>query len=153
MANRTVSLTDREREILKRLPIPVTLMRKLETVDKKRSARYGKSKGASFQLWVAEKISDLLSIDWNNKDDDSPIQTRSMGLSGVDIILRGDAKRLFPFDVECKAVESLNVYDTVEQAEANQGDGRDWLVAWKNKRFKEPVVIMAWSAFEKLFHK
>lgn len=153
MSSKIISITDKEREKLLSLSIPATLRKKIESGVKPKSARYGKNKGASFQKWVAGKIADLFNIEWDNTDDNSPIQTRSMGLSGKDIILREPVSSLFPWDIECKNVEKLAVISAIEQATKNKTTGRDWLLVWKNKKFSQPVVIMEWEALAKFYKK
>jgi len=72
-----------------------------------------KAKGRRFQQWVASKIGELLNIEVVK---DGDIESRPMGQSGSDIILRGSAKELFPFGVECKCVENLSIWKALEQA-------------------------------------
>lgn len=153
MAKRSINLTDAEQKAILNGEVPASLIKKVKTAQKPKSTRYGKNKGAGFQKQMAQVIADLLEMEWDNQDDDSPIATRSMGLNGVDIILRGEAKKRFPFDIECKAVESLSVPATIEQAKANKTPDRDWLIFWKKKSFDEPVAIMSLSAFLNLFKK
>ena len=40
-----------------------------------------------------------------------------MGDSGEDILLSPAARKLFPFSVECKNQEKLNIWSSLEQAE------------------------------------
>ena len=47
------------------------------------------------------------------------IESRSMGAGGEDLIMARDARSKFPFSIECKNVEKLNVYEAYSQAEAN----------------------------------
>lgn len=42
-----------------------------------------------------------------------------MGESGVDIHLSTRARELFPFGIECKAQETLNIWQALEQARIN----------------------------------
>ena len=42
-----------------------------------------------------------------------------MGAGGEDLIMARDARQKFPFSIECKNQEKLNVYDDYAQAEAN----------------------------------
>jgi len=160
VANRTISLDEKEKALLidalystEMSSSSKKLVDKLDRAFKPRAPRYGKSKGAGFQIWIAEKLSVMLGFTFDNTDDDASIATRSMGMSGNDIILRGSAKASFPFDIEAKNVESLSVPATIEQAKANTGKDRKWLIAWKNKKFDEPVVIMSWSSFEYLWRR
>jgi hypothetical protein len=146
---RSINLTDIEMKKITEGVLPPSVVSKVSTALKPRNSRYGKAKGAATQIEAAQWLADLLEIDWDNQDD-SLIQTRSMGLSGTDLILRGEAFNRFPFDVEVKAVESLSVPATVQQAKANTKKGRNWLIYWKRKSFDEPVIIISRTAFAEL---
>lgn len=106
-----------------------------------------KSKGRNLQKWVCEQISKLTGIPYDQSDDQCLIHSREMGQSGVDIILRGDALRKFSFSVECKNSKQLKLMDSIEQAKKNNISGNDWLIVYKNKQLKEPIVIMDWMCF------
>ncbi|MFH2028639.1 MAG: hypothetical protein ABIJ08_05845 [Nanoarchaeota archaeon] len=100
--------------------------------------RSAKNKGKRFQNEIAEKISNLLNIP-TEKDGD--IESRSMGLSGVDIILRGNAIKMLNVAIECKNSESWSVPQWIDQARANAKNGAEWIIFAKKNRF-DPVVIM-----------
>lgn len=116
---------------------------------KRISTGSAKAKGRRLQQWVAEKISVLLNIPWGK---DELIASREMGQCGTDIRLIGEAKKRFPFCVECKFQESWSVHAWIEQAKANQEEGMDWLVFAKRSRTK-PIVIMDGKAFFELLKK
>ena len=109
-----------------------------------------KAKGRNLQKWVCSKIAKILDMKFDQQDDQCLIHSREMGQQGVDIILRGDTIKKFPFSIECKSSEQLNLIGTVKQAKSNQVDGTDWLIVYKKKAFKKPIVIMDWDAFENL---
>jgi hypothetical protein len=153
MGTRSINLTDKEQEQLIAGVLPESVVKKVNTARKPRASRYGKQKGANTQLEVADYIANLLGIPWDNQDDQSEIKARSMGLSGVDIILTGSAYKRFPFDVEVKAVESLSVPATIQQAKDNTKEGRHWLIFWKKKAFDRKVVIMDVEAFKWLWSR
>lgn len=111
-----------------------------------------KAKGRNLQKWVCQRIADIFNIKFNNQDDQCLIHSREMGQSGTDVILRGEIYNKFPFAIECKNTEKLSLYPTIEQAKQNTKDNQDWLVVHKKNR-NEPIVIMSWEAFEKLFKK
>jgi hypothetical protein len=58
------------------------------------------------------------------------------------------AQKKFPFAVECKNVEKLNVYNAYEQATANCGKLEPLLVMKKNR--KKPLVVMDLESFIQL---
>ena len=116
---------------------------------KRISTSSAKAKGRGLQQWVAEKISDLLFIPWGK---DEMIASREMGQSGTDIRLIGEAKKRFPFSVECKFQESWSVHSWIQQAQSNQEKNTNWLLVAKRSR-KPPVVIMDATEFFKLLEK
>ena len=150
---RSINLNDAELKAIAGGVLPPSVVKKVQTATKPRSSRYGKAKGMSTQTEVAEFVSELLDIPFNNQDDQSEIKTRSAGLSGTDLILTGQAFRRFPFDVEVKAVETLSVPATIAQAQSNTAPNRHWLIFWKKKAFDRKVVIMDIKAFEWLWKR
>ncbi len=117
------------------------------------SIKARKAKGRQLQQWICTKIADIFKIEYNQQDDLCPIHSREMGQSGTDIILRDNMYIKFPFDIECKRTEKLNLYESIEQAKVNSDDyTRDWLLIHK-KNHTDPIVIMSWDAFEKLIKK
>lgn len=82
-----------------------------------------------------------------SQDDDSLIRSREMGQAGVDIVLRDKAAERFPFSIECKSSEQLNLVETVEQAKRNNLPEREWLIVHKRKAIPNPIVIMDWDTF------
>ena len=134
------NLTDKQislRKKLKRSLIPIKI-----------SSRKGK--GRNLQKWVCKEISMLTSIPYKQSDDSCLIHSREMGQSGCDIILRGLAGQLFPFSVECKNSETLNLMKTIKQAKSNLKDLTDWMIVYKNKKLKRPVVIISWDCIMNL---
>lgn len=115
------------------------------------SSRKGKGRGLQYQ--ICEDLSELVGCAWSQDDDSAPISSRPMGQHGNDIILRGEALKKFPFSVECKCTESLNLTDTYEQVKANAVDGTDWIIVHKRKAIPEILVILSWEAFKKLFRR
>ena len=80
------------------------------------------------------------------------VQSRQMGMSGTDIILRGTVYEDFPFDIEAKNTEKVSLYQFIEQAKSNTKEGRNWLLFHK-KNYSDPVVIMDAEAFFKLYKR
>jgi len=72
-----------------------------------------------------------------------------MGAGGEDVVMARAAREKFPFSIECKAQERLNVWDAYDQAIANSGDYEPLLVMKKNR--KKPLVVMDAEAFIRLF--
>ena len=86
-----------------------------------------KAKGRNFQNKVRELIMQYLDI---NEHD---IKTTVMGESGMDIILSKSGRDTFPYAVECKKVEKINIWKCFEQACENSDDLTPLLVFSKNR--------------------
>jgi hypothetical protein len=128
------------------------ILKKMHRALKPTKTSSRKAKGRSLQQWVCKAISRMIGIPYDQQDDNCEIHSREMGQSGVDIVLRGEARKLFKFDIECKNTEKLNLYNTIEQAKANNLlEERKWLVVHKKNR-TDPIVIMDWNVFEELWN-
>lgn len=93
-----------------------------------------KAKGASFQKDIRDAIIDVLGVE---QDD---VLSRSMGANGEDIMLSPAARKLFPYSIECKRTERLNLYAAWEQAQANSGKYEPLLFSKRNR--KKAIVTM-----------
>lgn len=105
--------------------------------------RSRKNKGALYQKIVCELISKITGVPFTNNDD-SLIQSRPMGLNGTDVILRGEAKRRFPFSVECKNCKNANFPKWVRQA-SNYSTA--WLLFVRSTLFDMDTVTMSTDTF------
>lgn len=63
-----------------------------------------------------------------------------MGESGEDVKLSPAARRLFPFSVEAKNVEALNVWKALAQGEGNSG-GYTPILVFRRNRSKTYVAL------------
>ena len=97
--------------------------------------RSAKNKGKRLQNKVRDLI--LEKFDILEPDD---VRSITMGDSGEDILLSPAARRLFPFSVECKNQEKLNIWSALEQAEENSGKHSP-LVIFKRNRTKTYAVL------------
>jgi len=95
-----------------------------------------KAKGRKLQQWVRTQLIEQLDV---HPED---IESRSMGAGGEDLIMARAARQKFPFSVECKNVEKLNVWEAYKQAEENSKDYEPVVVMKKNNH-KTLVVIDA----------
>ena len=159
LASRVVSFSDEEICFIKSclssgsFPVKWDMVRKicskLDRSQRRISNASAKAKGMGLQAWVCDRVARLLGVAWNNSDDESPVASRPSGQHGCDIILRGDARRRFPWDLECKAVKELRIADAVKQAGLNAAAGRFPAVVYRQTGL-EPVVILSWGTFETL---
>ncbi len=59
------------------------------------------------------------------------IEVTSSSVTGEDLKLSPAAKRIYPFVIECKNQEALNIWASLKQAEGHSSDGRIPLLAFK----------------------
>ena len=98
--------------------------------------RSAKNKGKRLQ----NTIRDLILEKFDSKLEPDDVRSITMGDSGEDILLSPAARRLFPFSVEFKNQEKLNIWSALEQAEENSGDHSP-LVIFKRNRSKTYAVL------------
>ena len=102
-----------------------------------------KQKGRKFQQWVRDILINTLGIDAED------IESRSMGAGGEDLIMARAAREKFPLSIECKNQESLNVWKSYKQAEANSGQYEPILFMKRNNQ--KPLVVVDAEYFVNLF--
>jgi hypothetical protein len=93
------------------------------------------------QIRLLEQFKDTLEPD--------DIRKAIMGESGTDLKLSPAAKRVFPFSVECKNQEKINIWQSLEQAEENCVPNTDALLVFKRNR-SETYVSLRMETFLKL---
>jgi len=101
-----------------------------------------KAKGRKLQQWFAKLLVEQLGLD------EEDLESRPMGSQGEDIILGKQSRQIFPYSVECKNQEKVNVWAAYEQAEQNC-KGYEPVVVIKRNRSK-PLVVVDAEAFVKL---
>ena len=104
-----------------------------------------KAKGRHLQGWTRKKLIEEYGI---HEED---IKTAVMGESGEDIKMARAAREKFPFSIECKNTERLNVWQAYDQAKENCGKYEPIVVMKKNR--KKPLVVIDAEAFIKLMNK
>ena len=108
-----------------------------------------KQKGRRLQQWVAARIAAILGM---KVEKDGDIESRPMGQSGPDVILRGRAIELFPFSVETKNAERWDILSAIKQAKSNAKPGVSWLVILK-KNNMAPIAILDAELFFEIYGK
>ena len=105
--------------------------------------RSRKAKGRRLQNWVRDSLRGLfLTL----TDDD--VRVAIMGETGSDIKLSKTAKKLFPYDIECKNTEGWKkVYDAYDQAD---GHGDDSPLVFIKMNRRTPLAIVDAKHFMKL---
>ena len=103
-----------------------------------------KAKGRNLQKRVRELLIEKLDI---HPED---IESRSMGASGEDLIMARAAREKFPYSIECKNQEKVNVWSAYEPASDNSGKYEPIAVIKKNN--SKPLVVIDLEAFIKLHY-
>ena len=104
-----------------------------------------KAKGRRFQQWVRDQLIETLNV---HPED---VESRSMGAGGEDLIMARAAREKFPYSIECKNQEALNVWKAYEQAESNCKDYEPLVVIKRNR--SKPLVLVDAEHFVSLHKK
>ena len=153
MATRTIKLDTKEIEtivtLLESCQGQQKLAARLRNACKTIKVSSAKNKGRQFQQDVCMMISRATGLPYT-PGVDGLISSRGMGQNGTDVVLLGEAERRFPFAVECKNCESLDLVGAVGQAKANARDGKQWVVFHRRKSLKEDVVVLDAEVFMRM---
>ena len=93
-----------------------------------------KAKGRRLQQDVRNRLIEELDV---HPED---IESRSMGASGEDLIMARAARKKFPYSIECKNQEKLNVWNAYTQCDVN-AKHYEPLVIIKKNNFKSLAVV------------
>ena len=93
-----------------------------------------KAKGRRLQQQFRELLIEKLDIDPED------IESRSMGAGGEDLIMSKAARTKFPYSIECKNQERMNIWSAWEQANGNKGIYEPLVVIKKNG--VRPLVVL-----------
>lgn len=104
-----------------------------------------KAKGRRLQQWVRDQLIEKLEV---HRED---IESRSMGAGGEDLIMARDARNKFPYSIECKNQEKINVWQSYEQAKENSKTYEPIVVMKRNN--SKPLVLVDAEYFVSLHKK
>ena len=104
-----------------------------------------KAKGRRLQQKFMQLLIEKLDIDPED------IESRSMGAGGEDLIMARAAREKFPYSIECKNQETLNVWKAYEQAEYNSGDYEPVVFIKRNNQ--KPLVVIDADYFVRLHNE
>ena len=93
-----------------------------------------KAKGRRLQQQFRDLLIEKLDIDPED------IESRSMGAGGEDLIMSKAARHKFPYSIECKNQERMNIWSAWEQANSNKGIYEPLVVIKKNGI--SPLVVL-----------
>ena len=111
-------------------------MRAAREVQERRKMKTSsaKAKGRRLQQQVRTQLIEELEI---HPED---IESRPMGSQGEDLIMSRAAREAFPYSIECKNQEKLNVWSAWEQAKENCKSYKPLVVMSRNRQ--ETLVVM-----------
>ena len=98
-----------------------------------------KAKGRRLQQQFMQLLIEKLDIDPED------IESRAMGSGGEDLIMSKAARHKFPYSIECKNQESLNIWKAWDQANGNKGLYEPMIVIKKNG--VRPLVVLDAESF------
>jgi hypothetical protein len=101
-----------------------------------------KQKGRLLQ----QKVRDVILATFTELEADD-VKSTSMGAGGADVQLSPAARRLFPFEIECKSLAAVGVYKFYDQAKTH--GKHEPLVVVKQNGCK-PLAIVDLECFIKL---
>ena len=117
----------------------------VDVKDVKVKTQSAKAKGRRFQQWVRDQLIEKLDV---HPED---VESRSMGAGGEDLIMARAAREKFPYSIECKNQETLNVWKSYEQAESNSGDYEPVVFIKRNNQ--KPLVVVDAEYFVRLHNE
>lgn len=100
-------------------------------------SRSAKNKGRKLQNEVRDK---LLKF-FGDKLEADDVRVAIMGESGTDIKLSPTARNLFPYSIECKNQEKINIWGSLQQAEENSKLNTTPLLIFRKNRTKTYVAL------------
>lgn len=80
--------------------------------------------------------------------EEGDVRSTSMGASGEDILLSPAALKVFPYSVECKSVEKINIWEAYNQAYQHAAKTKNTipLVVFK-RNHKKPLICVDFDWF------
>mgnify|MGYP003651573497 FL=1 len=104
-----------------------------------------KAKGRRLQQWIRDKLVESLEVDVED------VRSVSMGAGGEDILLSKAARDKFPFSIEAKNQERVNLWKSWEQANKNKGIYSPMLVIKRNGQ--TPLVVLEADEFFEMVNR
>ena len=101
-----------------------------------------KAKGRRLQQWFRDLLIEKLNI---HPED---IESRSMGAGGEDLIMARAAREKFPYSVECKNQEKINLWESYNLAQQNSKNHEPVDILKRNN--SKPLILVDAEYFVKL---
>lgn len=103
-----------------------------------------KARGRNLQKHVRDAI--LRDYAGLTEDD---VKSAPMGTSGSDVVMSTLAKEMFPYDVECKNAQAINIWTAYEQSKKRCPGSLEPLLVVKRNNVK-PLAIIDFEHFMEL---
>ena len=104
-----------------------------------------KAKGRRLQQWFRDLLINKLDI---HPDD---VESRSMCAGGEDLIMARAARKKFPYSIECKNQEKINIWKSYFQAQENSKEYEPIVVIKRNNH--KPLLLVDAEHFINLHSK
>ena len=101
-----------------------------------------KAKGRRLQQWFRDLLIEKLNI---HPED---IESRSMGAGGEDLIMARAAREKYPYSIECKNQEKINLWESYNQAQQNSKNHEPVVILKRNN--SKPLILVDAEYFVKL---
>lgn len=98
-----------------------------------------KHKARTLQKIAAKDIREVFNL----PDEDAI--SRPMGSGGSDVIMSRAAIEKFPFSVECRNQEKINVWSSFEDCERNAKKDKRTALLMIKRNFSDPMIVMKWK--------
>ena len=107
-----------------------------------------KAKGRRLQNYVRDILRRIFIKAWTKYPRLEPddIKSQTMGMTGEDIVLSPAAREICSFSFECKNVERLQMWQAIDQCEANKPDCSAPAIVFK-KNGKDPYIAIPFEIF------
>ena len=102
-----------------------------------------KSKGRKLQQWFTKLLVDVLDMD------EEDLESRPIVSQGEDIIMWKLSRGKFPYSIECKNQEAVNVWKAYAPAQENCKSYEPLVVIKRNR--SKPLVLVDAEHFVSLF--
>lgn len=120
-------------------PEPPPAKKKAKRRSQRRVAS-NKEKGRRLQRAVAADVAKAFALDA------ADVRSASMGAAGEDVLLSAAARKKFPFSIECKNAERLNIWTALAQAASNAPAAATPLVVF-TRAGAPAYAALPWDAF------
>ena len=121
-------------------PGPPPAKKKKEKRRSQRRVASNKEKGRRLQRAVAADVAKAFALDA------ADVRSASMGAGGEDVLLSPAARQVFPFSIECKNAERLNIWAALAQASSNAPGSATPVVVF-TRAGTPAYAALPWHAF------